>query len=107
MRFPWVFPLPINSLQPTYGGLAEIRMTNDERNPKAKAPLGVDLGRSRRIAALRNFVAYATKFRRARAEREHANFSTPLRARYDVRKSEARNPNQRVRTCCIPLGIWI
>ena len=40
------------------------------------------------LPALRNFVAYATKFRRARAEREHANFSTALRASHDFRKSE-------------------
>src|SRR2546422_7607650 len=43
----------------------------------------------------------------ARAEREHANFSPALRARHYVRKSEARNPNQRVRSCCVPLSIWI
>jgi hypothetical protein len=45
------------------------------------------------LPALRNFVAYATKFRRARAEREHANFSIAVRVRHDVRKSE---PSQRL-----------
>jgi hypothetical protein len=48
------------------------------------------------LPALRNFVAYATKFRKARAEREHSNFSTALRARHDVRKTEPAEKSGRV-----------
>jgi len=43
------------------------------------------------LPPLRNFVAYATKFRRGsliRAEREHSSFSAALRARHDIRESE-------------------